>query len=221
MALGVFLIFFAFIVSYVARHVSNIQESVSSSEIKTFAYDYFKKLFQSKGSPTGWETGGNPSSIGLISDLYRIPLLFNETNGTQRTNVTLNVSLSFDKSCENKAWNNTVRVYENSSELPSQLYNQTFCGGQYLNTSNLFFNASFSPSQNKTFFVYFSNESAVGSSNYPVPFTSATNFTVQLYPEEKIAALSASKLNAMREMTYNDVMTSLGSADFKVEISEE
>lgn len=166
MALGVFLIFFAFIISYAARHVTNLKESVSSSEIKTFAYDYFKKLFSSKGTPENWDTSRNPSELGLTLDLYRIPVLLTENTSLNRSNEPLDLHINFDLNCTKKTWNSTVRVYDQDTELISQIYNQTYCSSQFLQEANVLFQINLSANQNKTILIYYSNDSQVSDVNY-------------------------------------------------------
>jgi len=222
-AVGLFITFIVVLFLYISGYMSTYTGLISTSELRTVAYNIYNSLFGGKGIPESWEEGNyTPVKIGLITDLYRVPIILAETNGTDRGNVTINITLSFDTKCENKTWNSTIRVYENESEIPSQLYNQSFCTASYLNRSDLVFNTSFSANQNKTFFVYFSNDKSIAPSNYSLPFTAPSNFMLQIYPEEILPVISIAKLLALRNLTYEEVVRTLGTEyKFRIEISEE
>ena len=222
-AVGIFIVFIAIIFSYMANYLSSFSGLLTTSELRSIAQNIFNILFGSKGLPENWEEQNRtPVQVGLITDLYRIPIVAKETNGTERGAIIVNVSLSFDINCEKKAWNSTLRVYEGDVEIKSQAYNQTFCPEGYVNTSNIFFNSSFSASQTKTFFVYFSEEKSIAEPNYSVPFVVPENFSVWVYPEERLSMLSISKLFALRKPSYEEVVRTLGTEyKFNVEISEK
>lgn len=221
-AVGLFLIFIAVLLIYLTSYFSSYTGLMSTSELRAIANNIFNALFGSKGIPEDWKGYRTPVKIGLITDLYRIPVIVTETNSTDRGYITINISLSFDIYCENKTWNSTVRVYnESNDEIPSQLYNQSFCSESYLNSSDIVFNSSFSANQNKTFFVYFSGERTIAAANYSIPFSIPSNFTVKVYPEQELSAISVSRLNVLRNLTYEEVVRTVGTEyEFNIEISE-
>ncbi|MDI6798500.1 MAG: hypothetical protein QMD12_00675 [Candidatus Aenigmarchaeota archaeon] len=220
-AVGIFIVFIAILISYLLNYLTSYSGLLTTSELRSAAYNAFIVLFGSKGIPEKWEEKNyTPVQVGLMTDLHRIPIIVTETNGTDRGDVIINVTLSFDAECENKAWNSTIRVYEGESEIPSQLYNQSFCTADYINRSDLVFNSSFSANQSKTFFVYFSNDKSIAPPNYSLPFTAQTNFTIQIYPEEVLPVISISKLLALRNLSYEEVARTLGRYRFNIEISE-
>lgn len=222
-AVGLFITFIVILFLYLTGYMSSYVGLVSTSELRTVAYNIYNSLFGGKGIPENWEEQNyTPVKVGLITDLYRVPIVVTETNGTERDTETINISLSFDPNCEKKAWNSTVRVYENGDEITSQLYNQTFCSENYLNNSDLVFNSSFSANQTKTFFIYFSGEKSIDKPNYSLPFNISSNFTIQIYPEEKLTTISITKLKALRNLTYEEVVSTLGTEyKLRIEISEE
>jgi hypothetical protein len=222
-AVGTFIAFLSVLIIYLTSYMSSFIGLTSTSELRTVAYDYFNGLFTGKGVPTNWEQYTfAPVKIGLTADLYRIPLVVTETNGTLRNNITINVSVSFDSSCQNKTWNNTVRIYDiNNYQLTGTLYNQSFCISQYLNSSDVVFNLTLNPSETKKFFIYFSPDKQIQPENYTIEFpVNASNYTAVAYPEERFDAISVSKMKALRNLIYADVARTLGLAyKFNVEVS--
>ena len=211
---GIFVVFIAvFLILLSNSFISNSGIQVTS-EMRTVAFDIHNALFAGKGLPTNWEDNNFPPLvIGLTTDLYRIPLLITETNNTARNNVSINATVNFDINCAKKAWNNTVRVYDNTSVLiPVTLFNQTFCTGQFLNTSDIVFNATLSALQSKTFFVYFSDDKNVTGSNYSLSFTGSINVTSKSFPEIKLPAVSIAKMRALRNYNWNDFIQLLGGS---------
>jgi len=218
---SLFIIFTALLMSYLIAYITNIAGSLSSSTMRTAAYDIYRAMFSGKGLPSNWENYPyTPVRIGFVTDLYRMPIVVTETNATARSNITVNVSIAYDLNCESRAWNSTVRLYdENNSMITASLFNQSFCSDQYLNTADLAFNLTLSASQNKTFFVYFSSDKEVQPPNYTIMFSSTPNYTGIVYPEEKFSSLSITKLGAIRNKTYEDVVQTLGGEyDFNLEI---
>ena len=222
-ATGMFVVFIAVLFLFLTGYMGRYTGLVSTSELRTAARNIFNIFFGSKGIPENWEQYKYvPSAIGLVTDLYRIPIDVTETNGTDRSSVTVRATVSFDFSCNNKSWNSTVRVLEGGDEIPSKLYNQSFCTSNYLSSSDVLFNSSFSAYQKKFFFVYFSGDRSIAPSNYSLEFSSPSGFSVQSFPEEKLSALSGSKLIALRNLTYEEVVRVLGTDyEFNVEIGEE
>jgi hypothetical protein len=222
-AVGLFFSFISVMIVYLINYVTNYTNLSSTSELRTVAYNIYTTLFAGKGVPRNWtEAGDRPFKVGLVTDMYRIPVIVIENSSTYRGNVSLNLSLTFDANCEKRAWNTTVRVINSTNhEVPLQLFNQTFCSQQFLNTSDIVFNNSFSASETKNFSIYFSNDKNITGLNYSIAFPSVVNFTFTIYPEEKLTAVSAERLIALRKLNYTDVLNTL-SKDyyFNLEISE-
>jgi len=219
---GLFIVFVALLLSYLIAYITNTSGSLTSSNLRTAAYDIYRAMFSGKGLPQNWENYPyTPVRIGLVTDLYSMPVVITETNGTARTNTTINFTVAYDASCASKAWNNTVRLYDDSgNKITAALYNQSFCSGQYLNTSDLVFNLTLNANQNKTFFIYFSPDAGVQPPSYTIAFPiNASNYSAVVYPEEKLSALSLTKLAALRNKTYDDVKQTLGAQyDFYLEV---
>ncbi len=217
---GIFLIFFSSLISYLISHRLVSTSYLLSSTEREMAYSIFHNLFSGKGIPPNWEKINiAPVKIGLQTELYKIPIVVKENNGTSR-NATINISIEFDSSCLNKTWNNTVRVYENESEIPFQLYDQNFCSSQYLKNATLLFNSSFQAYEEKVFWVYFSDDTGILPANYSLQPSVAQNFTIHILPEEKTFTISVSKLEALRRLEYEQVSQVLGDYDFYFEMGE-
>ncbi len=221
-AVGTFIIFLSVVIIYLTSYMSSFIGISSTSELRTVAYDYFNGLFTGKGIPANWEQNlFTPVKVGLATDLYRMPVIITETNGTFRNNITINVSISFDSSCQNKTWNSTVRVYNESNyQFFSSLHNQTFCNSQYLSSCDVVFNLTMDPSETKKFFIYFSPDKQIESLNGSLEFPMSANYTAVVQPEEKFTAISVSKIKALRNLTYDEVARTLGLIyKFNVEVS--
>jgi hypothetical protein len=222
-AAGLFLTFIAILIFYLLNYMSNYFNLSILSDLRTVAFSFFNALFGSKGIPANWESYNyTPVKVGLITDLYRVPLVITETNGTARTNYTINVSIVFDASCLNKTWNTTVRVYdENNVEIPNKLFNQVFCSDYFVKQADVVFNLTIDASASKKYFVYFSPQKQIVPLNYSFTFPTAENYTVTIYPEEKLTTVSIDKLKALRNLSYEEVVRTLGSEyKFYVEVSK-
>lgn len=222
-AAGLFLTFLAVLMFYLINYLSSYFNLSIISDLRTVAFSFFNTLFGSKGLPANWESYNyTPVKVGLVTDLYRVPLIINETNGTARTNYTINVSMVFDASCLNKTWNTTVRVYdENNTEIPSRLFNQNFCSDYFVKQADVVFNLTIAASASKKYFVYFSPQKFILPSNYSFTFPTALNYTVTIYPEEKLTTVSVDKLKALRNMSYEEVVRTLGvEYKFYVEVGK-
>ena len=222
-AVGMFIVFIAVVIIYITNIIGSYQTLFINSELRTVSEDLFNTFFSGKGVPSDWEDYNvSPVKIGLVTHLYRLPLIIYEGNGTVRNNVSINVSVTFDSTCGKTAWNNTVRVYDSSNALiPLQLYNQTLCSSQFLTSADVVFNATIPENQHKTFFVYYSDDKNITGSDYALDFTGAHNLTVLKYPTERLNVISVAKMKAMKGLTYSEMIQSVGSQyGFNIEISQ-
>ncbi len=218
-ATGIFLIFFSALISYLTSFRLSSISHLSILEKEELTNIILNSLFSGKGIPSNWEQEGKVVKIGLQTELLRIPLIVKEENGTSRF-ATINISIEFDPNCLKRAWNNTVRVYENESEIPFQLYNQNFCLEQYLKNSTLLFSSYFNAYEEKYFLIYFSDDKGVLPSNYSLEPCETQNFSISILPEQKFYSISVSKLEALRNLSYEIISQILGDYDFYFEVSE-
>jgi hypothetical protein len=221
-AAGLFILFTVTIITLLMNYLNNYFSTSSVVDLTTLAYDAFYNIFSAPGIPSNWETSSSaPVKLGLTTNLYQLPFIINETNGTARNNYAVNATFNFDLTCQNKAWNTTVRIYDsNNNPVPLRLFNQTYCGvSQYLNTADAVFNVNLTANSQAKFFMYYSSQQKIlpnfGSYSYP----NAKNYTVTIYPEITIQSLSVDKLLALRNLSYNQVAQSLsGSSKFYIEV---
>ncbi len=221
-ALGLFITFIALLVAYVINYVISFNSIATTSELRTVAYDFFNSLFGSKGQPTNWENSStSPMKFGFSGDLYRTPILVTDTSGTNRT-LTVNASITFDFYCQSKAWNDSVRIYNDTSELAFQFYNQTFCNTRFLNTSDVAFNLTFAPNQQQIVYVYYSGDTRIQNmSNYNVSFFNSSNVNVLVFPQETLSSASVSKIDTFRNKTFSDIIRTLAlEYKFNIKISK-
>ena len=151
-ALSIFIVFVALVLISAINYFTTTPESATIIELREKTKGLFDVFFG---------TGGIVTSERLAIDLYRVPLLLEENNGTARTNDVVSVSTEFNYDCDpdtNTAWNTTVRVYDQQfTELPSMLSYQEFCSSQYLNTSLVTFFVNISANEEKRVYVYWLN----------------------------------------------------------------
>ncbi|MEM5869837.1 MAG: hypothetical protein QXR09_01575 [Candidatus Aenigmatarchaeota archaeon] len=222
-ATGIFIVFLGILFGYLVSYLLNYRSIAESSDLRGIASDLFTTFFIDKGVPANWEDSEiAPVKIGLMNNLYRILINVTEKNGTQRNNIAINGSVEFDLSCNRKISNNTIRLYNsNNSEVPFQLYNQTFCDGGYLKTGEIVFNISLQPYQSQFFFLYFSSEKNVIPPNYSLPFpVNETNYSFEIFPVQELQMISVNKLIALRSLNYEEVLQTIPKGyAFRVELS--
>lgn len=169
-AVAIFLFFFAIVLTLSTNYFSNISGLTKTSEFRSVAEGLFKLIFGSKGIPENWEETPdvNPVQLGLMEDLYRIPILVKETDGYNRTNEPVSTHIIFDYECQNKSWNTTLRVFDqNNNEIISEISNTTFCTNQFLNQSDVAWEVNISANQTKKFWIYYSPDDEITDPNYP------------------------------------------------------
>lgn len=134
-------------------------------EIKSEVFNYFQKLLNSFGSPPDW-TSANWDELGLIANLRRIPIEVEENAGIGRTSEVIDIHLIFDEDCERAAFSRTFRLMRNNAEVPFDLYNETYCYGNFLKEANLVFFANISANSSELYHLYFSSDQSVEAVNY-------------------------------------------------------
>jgi len=228
-AVGLFFTFIALLLVYTINYISSYTGIASTSELRTVAYNIYKVLFGSKGIPTDWQYRGYvPVKVGLVTDLYRMPVRISEANSTSRDNVTINISASMDSGCRNMSWNSSVRVYDTkNTQLAFQMYNQSFCpgAGRYLNSTDMVVNLTLAALQTKYIFIYFSPDQSIDDASYGLAYPSTAisldNITAQVMPEEKLTMISPEKMDALYNLSYDDVLRTVGrDYKFRIEIGD-
>ena len=170
-ASSIFLIFFGTALIFSTNYFSNLSSLTKTSEFRSVSENFFKIFFETKGVPENWDENYpiSPVKIGLMEDLYKITILLEETSGYNRTNELISRHIVFDENCENKTWNNTIRVFdEDYNEFVYKSSDETFCSSQYLKEANITWEVNISANQYKKFFIYHSPDNGV---NFPT-FTS-------------------------------------------------
>jgi hypothetical protein len=167
-ASSVFLVFFAAALMFSTTYFSNLSSLTKTSEFRSISENFFKIFFESKGVPENWDDYPNaPVKIGLAEDLYLVSVLVKETNGSSRTNEPVTTQIVFDENCQNKSWNNSVRMYdEDWNQINLEISNTVNCSSQYLNQSNITWDVNISANQNKKYYLYYSPDSGITNPNY-------------------------------------------------------
>lgn len=168
-AAAFFLFFFAAVIMFVTNYFSNYSSLVKTSELRPFAESLFNVFFKSKGIPENWMDNSSisPVKIGLAEDLYKVTILLKETSGYNKTNELIGQHIVFDENCENKTWNDTIRIFdEDYKEFAYQLADGSFCSSQYLKEANITWEVNVSANQSKKFMIYYSPDDGVNPPNY-------------------------------------------------------
>jgi len=167
-ASSVFIIFFGVALIFSTNYFSNLSSLTKTSEFVSVSENFFKIFFESKGIPENWDDYSNtPVKIGLAEDLYLVSVLVKETNDSSRTNEPVTTQIVFDENCQNKSWNNSVRIYdEDWDQINLEISNTVNCSSQYLNQSNITWNINISANQNKKYYLYYSPDNGITNPNY-------------------------------------------------------
>jgi hypothetical protein len=222
-ASSIFLIFIILLFNQVLNYISNYRNIAETSELREMASILFNTFFTDKGLPSNWEEQNSaPAKIGLMNYLYVIVINVSDVSGNPRENIAINGSVDFDASCSRNVLNNTLRLYNSSnSQIPFQLYNQSFCEDGKLKRGEIVFNLTLLPNESKFFFLYFSSEKDVAPPNYFLDFpVNETNYTFQVFPIQELQAISISKLKGLRNLSYEELLQTIPKGyNFRVEIS--
>ncbi|MBI2084034.1 MAG: LamG domain-containing protein [Candidatus Aenigmarchaeota archaeon] len=168
-AVSIFLLFISLILVSAINYFTRVPESATILEIRDKVKNLFNVFFGS---------GGIATSERLTTQLYRVPLLLDDTNGTARTNEVVALGVEHDFDCDKKtAWNSTVRVYDQQfNELPSKISYQEFCSSQWLNTSIVTFLVNTSANEKKRVYVYWINNTNTTSPKHNTALTGYWKF---------------------------------------------
>lgn len=218
-ASGIFLIFISFLLGKITDYLNMYINKFKISELRLISFTIFKILFGSPGTPSNWEETLEFENVGLMNKLYSIAI--NVTSMEEiPLDLLINGTLQFDPNCERKIRNNTLRLYNSSSLVPFQLYNQTFCENGYLKSGEIVFESYFLPSETKVFTLYFSSEKNIAPPNYSVEFPSSPqNYIFQAYPIQEFEMISVDKLIGLRKLKYEEVVGNLSKGfGLRVEI---
>lgn len=182
-ASSIFIIFFAVALMLSTNYFSNLSSLTKTSEFRSTSENFFKIFFESKGVPENWDDYSNtPVKIGLAEDLYMTSVLVKETNGSSRTNEPVMAQIVFDESCQNKSWNNSIRMYdEDWNQINLEISNTTFCTNQFLNQSNITWEVNISANQNKKYYLYYSPNDGITNPSY----TSLSYITSSWIPNDR------------------------------------
>jgi len=175
-AISFFLFFFAVVLMFSTNYFSNLSILTKTSEFRSVSENVFTLFFESKGVPEDWdEYSITPVKVGLMEDLYIVPILVRETNGSDRTDEPVTGHVIFDGDCQNKSWNTTVRIYdEDWDELILELSNTTKCTSQFLNQSDITWEVNISANQAKKYYLYYSPDDNITDPSYTLSYNTSS-----------------------------------------------
>lgn len=174
-ALAIFLAIFLTVVVVVVNYFSGLPSLTNIQELRQKAESLYNILFKTQG-PQNWEQSGEiPAAPGVLIELKKIPVLVTEKVGLNRTNEPVEIPIIFDDDCENKTWNDTVRVYDyDLNGTASNLTEQNFCSSQFLRNATVIFNVNISTGESKRFGIYFSDDQNIKASNSTISYNTAS-----------------------------------------------
>ena len=227
-AVGLFFVFIVVILVSVLDYYTNFLSLLEDSELRTNSLNVRNIFLGGKGVPDDWETRNtSPVRIGLVNDLYKQPFVITTTNSTPYNNNTINLTVNFDPNCENRTLENTIRIYNSTnSEHPFNLYNTSFCSGtSFLQTADIAMNITIPALTAKAFFIFYSPEPGINATNYgDIEFNAylngTSNYTIINYPTEELTMISPSKVNALRNLTFDEIKATLGGINFELEVDD-
>lgn len=158
-SVSLFLLFVSLILASTINFFTRVPASATILEIRDKVKSLFDVFFGSRGIENAHR---------ITVDLYRVPFLLEEKNGTARTNEVISGTVAFDDTCTKiSSWNNTVRVYDQQlAESQSRISYQEFCSSQWLNTSSVTFIVNMSANEKKRVYVYSVNNSNTTAPNH-------------------------------------------------------
>jgi len=166
-ASSIFIIFISTVFFYLFGFQKQAPSWQSVIELRKKATDLMDEII-AQGKPENWEKENIlPSKIGLASSAYLIPILISDESEYNRVNEPIAQEIIFDESCNNIAWNGSVRIYdENFNEIPFRFVNQTFCPSGFLQKAVLFFEINVSANSTRKLQIFFHNSTQVKPKNY-------------------------------------------------------
>lgn len=175
-AVSVFVIFFALVIIVATNYFSNLSSLNKREEYKQIAANYFNQIFTKKGTPGNWEDDPNnaPVELGLADFIYQTPLLVGESGNLSRSSEPATVRIVFDEDCISKAWNNTLRIYdEDNNETVYELSNAEFCSSQYLKQANVTWAVNLSRNEEIRYYAYYSTNDDITGPGYTTSFSTS------------------------------------------------
>jgi len=168
-AVSFFIFFFAAVIMFTTNYFSRYSGLTKTSELRPVAESLFNVLLKRKGVPEDWGLNYSisPVKVGLMEDLYMVPIIVKENMGSNRIDEPVNLGVKFDENCQNKSWNTTVRLYdEDDNEVKIEISNTNFCTGQFLNASNITWEVNISANQIQRYYLYYSPDENVTDPGY-------------------------------------------------------
>jgi len=169
-ATSLFLFFFAAVIMFVTNYFSGYSSLTKTSELRPVTESVFSVLFKSKGVPENWDANYSitPVKVGLMEDLYMVPIIVKEDMGSNRINEPVTTGIAFDENCQNKSWNTTLRLYdEDDNEVNIEISDIVNCSNiRFLNESSITWEVNSSANQIKKYYLYYSPDENVTDPGY-------------------------------------------------------
>jgi len=166
-AVGLFITFIVILFLYLTGYMSTYTGLISTSELRTVAYNIYNSLFGSKGIPESWEQENyTPIKVGLITDLVKVPVTIEEIYSRSFTNLLVPVE---NLKLDTHVWNSTVRIYdEDENEVQYDFDEQYFDSDDNVKEMSVSFLTNLTANQEKKFYIYGSQDKAIQPKNYTV-----------------------------------------------------
>ena len=211
-AASIFLVVFAFTVSFVTNYYADIRTTVVISSMKSQALSLLGIAdfeFQPNSS--------QPERLGLQTKAFRFLIL---VNNTQQYMINQSDSIA-NRENEQVLFNLTTMGFPNSNYNSTVIYdisNNNMVSYQR-NSDLIRFNVSINSNQHKFFMVYFDDDSNFTGSS--IAASESNNLTEKIYPVEEISLIQWKKINQLVQLSYGNVKNSTGlQYDFNILLTD-
>lgn len=217
-AASILIVLFVFTVSHVSSYYSAPMQILETSKLRTYALNLGKTAFGNKGVPSDWHWKDGTTRPCLETVIWRVPVYLEEWNGTNYSdpNPPLVVEVPIDPGTTNgvaNAWNRSIKAYEDGNPLTTWVDAREPDNSGFLKQFNVTFEVSLGGHENKTVFIYYSQDNLTSASYTSLtPTKKNKNVTVNItrLSERKLDGLTTYKPRALKDIPYQETKEKYG-----------
>ncbi|MFB6075692.1 MAG: hypothetical protein ABEK17_00970 [Candidatus Aenigmatarchaeota archaeon] len=185
-------------VSYLTTTIVTPISTYSTSELRTKAENLNYVAFKTEGIPNDWHWLNRSIRPSLGSYIFKRRIYLEEYNGSD--NLNKNIEINFD--LDEKAYLNSLIVYEGNKSLPTHITNPVDLDNDgFLEEVDLIFQVNVSANSRKTLDLYYSKENDTNS-HYSSLVPESHTLNITLFSERKVGSISGQKMEQLGKMNY-------------------